>query len=176
MRSWINNFALGLARLWPIGLSPRAPGTAASAVAALAAPWLFLPLSWPWRVLELTLIFGVGVWASGKAEKMLGIPDPSSVVVDELVGQWIVLFPLALGFTGPFVGPLIGPQGSQVHILALLLGFGLFRLFDIWKPGPVRASESWLPGGGGIMIDDVVAGLMGLVGMLAVFGISALFS
>ena len=159
-----DKLAVLLARLGPIGLSPFAPGTSASAVAVMTAPWLFLPWPLPGRLALLVALFLLGAWAGTQAERVLGEKDPSSVVIDELVGQWIVLLPLPSFFdTG------ITPCSPFL----LLAGFALFRLFDIVKPGPIHASENWLPGGWGIMLDDVLAGLFGLIllaGGLVFFG------
>lgn len=165
MRSLADEIVLGVARLGPAGLSPKAPGTVGSAVAVLVAPWLFLPLSPLWRLAVLAGFFVVGGLCSGRAERLLGRKDPSSVVVDELVGQWIALLPLGLMPLRDMPGPVLGPAAAPVLLLAA--GFGLFRLFDIWKPGPVDASQDWLPGGWGIMIDDVLAGGFALVALLA---------
>lgn len=144
-------FALFLAKLGPCGLSPLAPGTVASAAATLAAPWLFLPFSLPLRLAVLVSLFFAGAWAAGQAEQVMGVKDPSSVVVDELVGQWIVFLTLSM---------------EGVPLLPLALGFALFRFFDVLKPWPVGASEHWLPGGFGVMIDDVLAGFLGLAVLL----------
>jgi len=110
-------------------------------VAVLLAPVLFLPLSPQGRVLAAAGLFVLGGLAAGRAEKALGRKDPGCVVIDEVLGQWLTFL--------PFI---------ELPLWQLALGFGLFRLFDIAKPWPVRRSENWLPGGFGIMIDDVVAG------------------
>lgn len=157
MRTVTDTILLTLARLGPAGLSPKAPGTVGSAVAALAAPWLFIPLSMPWRAAVLAALFVIGGLSASRAERLLGCRDPSSVVVDELVGQWITLLPLGL-ISAP--GPAAGPADAPVLLLAA--GFCLFRLFDIWKPGPIYASQEWLPAGWGVMIDDVLAGAFAL--------------
>lgn len=159
MRSLADEFILGVARLGLAGLSPKAPGTVGSALALVVAPWLFLPLSLLWRLALLALLFVIGGLCASRAELLLGRKDPSSVVVDELVGQWTTLLPLGLlPVTVP--GPAAGPAAAPALLLAA--GFGLFRLFDIWKPGPVCASQNWLPDGWGVMIDDVLAGLFAL--------------
>lgn len=158
-RTWLDILALGVASLGPAGLAPKAPGTVGSAVAVLLAPWCFLPWSMPIRVVLLIILFFLGALAATRAERLLGREDPSSVVVDELVGQWLVLLPLTLPFAS---GVVPGPVWNGAPILLLLAAFGLFRLFDIAKPWPVSASEHWLPAGYGIMIDDVVAGLIGM--------------
>jgi len=133
---------LAVARLGPLGLAPRMPGTVGSAAAAAAAPWLFLPLPLWARLGVLAGVFVMGALAAGRAERVLGQKDPGQVNIDELAGQWATFLPLAHAGPG-----------------ALLLGFVLFRFFDIWKPWPVRQSEHWLPGGWGVMVDDLLAGV-----------------
>ncbi len=139
----IDRLALDLATLGPLGRLPKAPGTWGSAAAVLAAPWLFLPLPLAGRFLLLALVLGLGIWASTRAEAILDRTDPGCVVVDELLGQWAALLPL-----------------TTPAPLPLLLGFALFRLLDILKPWPIRAVERSLPGGLGIMTDDLLAGLI----------------
>ena len=128
--------------LGPIGKIPYASGTWGSAAATLAAPFLFLPLPGFWRFVLLAALFFIGSKAATRTEILLGKKDPGHVVIDELVGQWITFLPFAVPTT-----------------FELLAGFLLFRAFDILKPPPVRASENWLPGGYGVMIDDVLAGV-----------------
>jgi phosphatidylglycerophosphatase A len=127
------------------GLSPRAPGTVGSLVALL--PWWFLLrlLAWPMYVGVLVIAFIVGVWASNWVIAKTRIEDPSVVVWDEFVGLWFAL--------------LLAPAGWPW----LLGGFALFRLFDIWKPWPVRWADRKLHGGFGVMLDDVLAGLYALI-------------
>ena len=125
---------LAVSTLGPIGRAPRAPGTWGSVAAVLAAPILFLPLSLPLRFLVLAVLFVVGAKAAGRAEMLLGRKDPGEVIIDEVLGQWLVFFPFA-----------------DPPTLELAAGLLFFRLFDITKPPPVRQSEHWLPGGWGIM-------------------------
>jgi phosphatidylglycerophosphatase A len=94
----------------------------------------------------------VGIWASSRAAKYLQEKDPQIIVVDEVSGQTIAYLGL---FTA---GPILH------NWKYLLLGFILFRLFDIWKPFPARQAES-LPGGWGIMTDDWVAGIYAAIGL-----------
>lgn len=133
---------LAFCRLGPAGLMPKAPGTWGTALACLIAPFVYLPLDYAWRAILLAVLFLAGGFAGTRAEKLLGMTDPSEVVIDELVGVWLAMLPF-----------------RDLGILGIVLAFILFRIFDILKPWPVHASESWLPGGFGIMIDDVVAGL-----------------
>jgi phosphatidylglycerophosphatase A len=142
MRRWTDTLWLAVARMGPLGLSPVMPGTVGSAAAALAAPWLFLPLPLGARLAVLAAVFVIGAVAAGHAERILGKKDPGQVNIDELVGQWLTFLPLAHAGAG-----------------AILLGFFLFRFFDILKPWPIRRSEHWLPGGWGVMLDDVLAGV-----------------
>ena len=124
------------------------PGTCGSFAAAVAAPFVFMPLPYWARTLVLVLVFFIGVAASGKAEELLGVQDPGSAVIDEVFGQWLTYFPFAA----------LSWQG-------LAAGFILFRIFDITKPWPIRASEDWLPGGWSIMLDDGLAAVYAMVGL-----------
>jgi phosphatidylglycerophosphatase A len=135
-------FALLLATWFGCGRSPVAPGTAGSAAAVLIAIGLHHHAGFqPWMLLLLAaLLFYPAVWSAGVAARASGIHDPGFVVVDEVVGQWI-----ALAGARPF------------YWKSALIGFALFRLFDIWKPPPVRQLEA-LPGGLGINADDAMAG------------------
>ena len=155
MTPW-EKIVLCYSRVGGAGLCPAGPGTAGSAVAAIAAHWLFLPLPIPARLAVVIGIFLTGALAAGMAERLLGRSDPGEVVIDELLGVWLVLLPF---------------QESDWRLL--LAAFVFFRIFDIWKPGPIHASENWLPGGYGIMIDDVVAAVPALfcVGILRFFHI-----
>ena len=124
------------------GFSPRAPGTVGSLV-AIAPWWLWLhdlPVSDYAAV--LILAFGIGVWAARWAIRESRIEDPSLVVWDEFVGMWLALWML------PREWPWV------------LAAFALFRLFDIWKPWPVRWADRSLKGGFGTMVDDALAGVM----------------
>lgn len=124
------------------------PGTWGSLLAALLAPWLFLSMAWGGRVLILAGIFVVGGFAATRVERLYKSKDPGIVVVDELVGQWITYLPFA-----------------SLGMWDLAVGFVLFRIFDVVKPPPVRSSETWLPEGFGIMLDDVLAGIYAMGGL-----------
>jgi phosphatidylglycerophosphatase A len=121
------------------GYSPFAPGTAGSAVALLLF-WPLARLGWFWQLVACLALLAVGTAAASRVATLVGRKDPGLVVVDEVAGQWITL--LALPFT-----PLV-----------VVAGLVLFRLMDIVKPWPARDLER-LPGGWGIMADDVAAGL-----------------
>jgi len=137
-----DSIALAIASLGPLGRVPKMPGTVGSAAAALLAPVLFLPLPLWARLPVLGGLFVLGAWAASRAEEILGQKDPGRINIDELLGQWVTFLPLAHAGPG-----------------AILLGFALFRLFDILKPWPVRSSENWMPGGYGVMLDDLLAGV-----------------
>lgn len=125
------------------GLAPVAQGTFGSLAAIL--PWLALRrLELPLYVLALALAFALGVWACNMAGRALGVDDHRSLVWDEFVGQWLALLPLLL---------LPAPWWM------IAVGFGLFRLFDVWKPWPIGWLDGHMKGGLGVMIDDVVAGV-----------------
>ena len=143
---FLDKLTLSFCRLGVAGLDPKAPGTWGTAIACLLAPYIFLPLSLPLRAVALVALFVLGGLAATRAEQILDRKDPGEVVIDELVGVWLVLLP----FDKPGFGIVVA-------------AFAFFRLFDIWKPWPVRASENWLPAGFGVMIDDVVAGVWALL-------------
>jgi phosphatidylglycerophosphatase A len=145
--SLADSAAVFIATLGPVGRLPKAPGTWGSAAALAAAPWCFMPLSLPWRIAALGLVLGLGTVAAARAEKALGRKDPGCVVVDELLGQWTAFLPFHLAGAGP---------AMPLDLLAL---FALFRLFDILKPWPIRAVERSVPGGLGVMLDDLLAGV-----------------
>ena len=144
----MDKLILALCRLGFAGLSPVMPGTCGSALAAVLAPFLFIPLPFVARIVVLVLVFWIGGMAATRGEQILGYKDPGEIVIDELLGMWLVLLPFS------------NPGWAKIGI-----AFVLFRIFDMWKPWPVHASESWLPGGYGIMIDDVMAGLQALLVM-----------
>lgn len=127
-----------IATLGPVGKFPVAPATGASAVAALAgyfipAPPLAVALA------GFALLALAGVWICGEAEKSLG-HDAHPIVFDEVVGQSLAL--------------ILVPR----HPLAFFAAFVLFRVFDVWKPLGAHQAQS-LPGGIGVVADDVIAGL-----------------
>jgi len=147
---------------WGVGYAPLAPGTFGSAVGVgiylllqtasaqvsaygLAHGWsldLISSLRMALMLLLVTMLTIVGVWAASRTEKLLGRKDPGVVVVDEVAGQLIAF--------------LFVPMNSGWWVI--ILGFIAFRLFDIWKPYPIRRLES-LESGLGIMADDVLAGV-----------------
>lgn len=129
-----------------IGYLPLAPGTWGS-LAALVCWYLILPsISSITFIVSILIIFVVGTYTSSVTESELDKKDPSVIVIDEWVGQWIAL--------------LFLPQSLLWGIVA----FALFRLFDIWKPYPINKLDD-IKGGFGIMLDDVLAGIYALIGV-----------
>jgi phosphatidylglycerophosphatase A len=122
------------------GLAPKAPGTVGT---LLAVPiyLVFAQVSLPVYALIVVAAFIAGIYLCGKTANDLGVPDHPGIVWDEFVGFWITMF--------------AAPAGGWW----LLIGFGLFRLFDIWKPWPIRVLDKKLKTGLGIMLDDVLAGI-----------------
>jgi phosphatidylglycerophosphatase A len=126
------------------------------------------------QILITIIIAATGVWSASRASKFWNIKDPQRVVIDEVSGQHLTLLlgcgiPLwwkAQGIPFQFDALPIGliSTRSALNWKYLLLGFILFRLFDIWKPFPARQAES-LPGGWGIMADDWVAGIYAGIGL-----------
>lgn len=145
MQKRTNGVAIAIATWFGCGYFPVGPGTVGSAAAVLLA-WL-ANRYWGfdgWQIgLAGLLMFAPAVWASSIAAESSGRKDPGLVVVDEVVGQWITL-----------------AGATAINTRALLLGFCLFRILDIWKPAPARRFEK-LPGGLGIVADDAMAGVYG---------------
>ena len=126
------------------GLAPKAPGTFGT-LAAIPLYLLLSPLSaWLYGLIVL-LAFVLGVYLCGKTADDLGVHDHPGIVWDEFVGFWITMF--------------MAPSGW----FWLLIGFFLFRLFDIWKPWPIKVLDQKMETGLGIMADDVLAGIYALI-------------
>lgn len=144
-RSFGDEVILAFCRLGVAGLAPRAPGTWGTALACILAPFLFLPLDFVWRLIVLVILFVLGGFAATRAEKLLNQKDPGQVVIDELVGVWLTMLPF-----------------PKTSFWLILFSFIFFRIFDIAKPWPIKASENWMPGGFGVMIDDAIAGIFAM--------------
>ena len=123
------------------GLAPRAPGTFGSAVGIVVAWWL-LDLPLVARIGVVLAVIGSGVWICGESARRLGKHDDQRIVLDEIAG--VLLTSLAV---------------VEKSFFALALVFVFFRLFDIWKPWPIRDVDHSLKGGLGIMLDDLIAAL-----------------
>ena len=132
----VNLLAFGLG----IGLSPVAPGTLGSLL-GVALAWISLDLPLELRLIVAIVLIMSGIWLCGESARRIGVYDHPGIVWDEIAGIYLVL--------------LVTPSS----IIAWTLGFGLFRLFDVWKPWPIRDLDHRLKGGLGIMLDDFVAAL-----------------
>jgi phosphatidylglycerophosphatase A len=128
------------------GLAAKAPGTFGT-LAAVPIFWLIQDLSWPLYLSWLVITLVLGVYWCDRSSKALGVHDHGGIVWDEFVGYWITMF--------------MAPKG----ILWMLVGFVLFRLFDIVKPWPIRWLDRHVEGGFGIMVDDVLAGIFACVAL-----------
>jgi len=136
----LNRFFLLLATGFGVGYSPIVPGTLGT---LLAIP-LYLVLSEiPSPIYELTLMgfFFLSVWISERAEQFFGKKDDQRIVIDEMMGFFITLLWL------------------EKTLLVIVIGFILFRFFDILKPFPIRHLEKRWRGGYGVVLDDVMAGI-----------------
>ena len=130
------------------GLSPIAPGTVGS-VFALPLGWLLLQLPLLMALLLVAVALVAGAALTKITADALGVHDHGAIVWDEFVGMWLAM--------------LFMPSTA----LGLAMAFALFRMFDIFKPWPINKLDASIPGGWGIMLDDVLAGLLaGLVGWL----------
>ncbi len=148
---------LGVATAAGAGYAPVAPGSFGSAVGVL----LYIPLSGLHPALFAITVLGVlalGIWAAEHAEHAFGQHDDGRIVIDEVVGQLIALSPLLV----------IAGAGVARSLPLLAAGFVAFRLLDIWKPGPVLWAEKNFAGGAGVMLDDVVAGVLGAIVLIPI--------
>lgn len=128
-----------LATWFGAGLLPWAPGTWGS-LAALPFAWAIERFAGQWGLLcAAAAAFAVGCWAAARYERRVGRRDPQAIVIDEVAGQWLTLaaVPASLG--------------------SYVAGLALFRAADILKPWPARLAERRLPGGLGVMADDIAA-------------------
>jgi len=132
------------------GLSPVAPGTVGSLVGVLFA-WLTLDLGLPAQLVVAASISLSGIWICGESARRIGVHDHGGIVWDEIAGMYITL--------------LVAPP----TIAGWVLGFALFRVFDIAKPWPIRDLDHRLGGGLGIMLDDLAAALYALI-LLGLYG------
>ena len=142
-----NPLATVVATWFGCGFAPKAPGTV-GALGALPFAWLWLySLQGPpwWMLIPVVLLTGPGIWAANVVAAERGLDDPQIVVVDEVLGTWIAI-----------------AGATVLNWKSIALAFLLFRLFDIWKPQPVRKLEG-LHGGLGIIADDLMAGVYAAV-------------
>jgi phosphatidylglycerophosphatase A len=180
--------SIAIATAFGLGYLPKAPGTWGSLggiIIATSPSWILevlIPRMWPLRaigshfdpqVVQTCFVFFVavvGLWSAHRASAYWGLKDPQKIVIDEVSGQQIALilggmwdwahkFHAVVPRTDFYMMEVVLPNWKY-----LLLGFILFRVFDIWKPFPARQAES-LPGGWGIMADDWIAGIYAALGL-----------
>jgi phosphatidylglycerophosphatase A len=145
LREPVHLLALGFGS----GLAPVAPGTFGSMVGvALALAVLHFGLGIAIAATSIATL--AGVWICGESARRLGVHDHPGIVWDEVAGMMIAMLAAPRTWWG------------------LLLAFGLFRLFDIWKPWPIREIDHGMRGGAGIMLDDVMAGFLAALVLLLV--------
>ncbi|MCD6060138.1 MAG: p [Moraxellaceae bacterium] len=136
------------------GLAPKAPGTFGSLAALLLFPLLAL-LTLPAYLAVVAVAAIAGGPICGHAARALDVHDDGRIVWDEFAGQWLALAPLV---------PVL--EWTPASLLWLVAGFGLFRLFDIAKPWPIGYLDRKVHGGVGIMLDDLLAGVVAAVALL----------
>ena len=145
-----------LATGFGVGLVPVAPGTVGSIVALPVWWWLLADLDLVVLCAVLAVLIGLGSWVIDRACRKAGVGDAGAIVLDEFVGVWIALV------------------AAPKTLLGMAAGFALFRLFDIVKPWPVSWADREVRGGFGVMLDDVVAGVLAaFVLWLAVLALGA---
>lgn len=125
------------------GLAPKAPGTAGTALALLPY-WFIAQLPLGWYLAVVAGAFALGIYLCHYTGKALGVADHPGIVWDEFVGLWVTM--------------IAAPPSWQW----IVTGFVLFRLFDIWKPWPIKTVDKSVKGGFGVMLDDLLAGIYGL--------------
>lgn len=145
--------ATSLATWFGCGLSPKAPGTAGTLGGLLVAwPLVAYAHAAPWHFAALAaLATPIGIWAAQQVIDSTGNNDPQQVVIDEVLGVWLTL-----------------AGATHFNWQSFILAFVLFRIFDIWKPYPIRNLEK-LHGGTGVIVDDLGAGVYAAV-VLALLG------
>ena len=145
----VNGIAKAIATALGAGYSPVAPGTCGTLVT--------IPLAWALAGLGLLPYLGIvlgviaiGIWAAGTADRAWGSHDSGRIVIDEVAGYLVTMALVSRG-----------------HWVPLVVGFVVFRVLDITKPPPIRWLDENLPGGFGVVIDDVAAGVLGMGIMVA---------
>lgn len=139
-------FALGLGS----GLAPKAPGTFGTLI-GFPLFWLLQNYSFSMQLVIIASLFLIGIYVCDKTGKDLGVRDHGAIVWDEIVAMMLVLS--------------LAPQNLEGWIVAFLL----FRLFDIWKPFPIRQLDAKLKNGFGVMFDDLLAALYAIASMWLIF-------
>jgi phosphatidylglycerophosphatase A len=152
----LNSLSKAIATALGAGYSPVAPGTCGTAV---AVPLVFALRTLPdWQFAVVTVaLTAIAIWAADRADRAWGTHDSGRIVIDEVVGYMATMTLVDRG-----------------HWIPLALGFVVFRALDILKPPPIRWFDENLPGGWGVVLDDVVAGVIGMAVMVALDRFGAL--
>jgi phosphatidylglycerophosphatase A len=139
------------------GLLPVMPGTWGS-LAALPSAWAIRSLSGvSGLAITSMIVFAVGCWAAAALAKTSGVKDPGAIVIDEVAAQWVVLLP------------------APLDPLSYAAAFLLFRTFDIWKPWPIGLADRRVAGGFGIMLDDLLAAVYAVLGLMVLLAVGGAF-
>lgn len=144
-----------LATWFGSGLLRPAPGTWGSLVGLLLAMLAYeLGLDLSWAVFSVLAVTIVGTVSIERIQRQSGVHDAPEIVVDEVAGQWIAVLPVFLS-----------PVPDELIVWVWLIAFVLFRVLDIWKPWPIRWVDRSVHGGFGVMLDDLIAGLLAFSGI-----------
>ncbi|MFE1634291.1 phosphatidylglycerophosphatase A, partial [Acinetobacter baumannii] len=134
-----------------------APGTFGSAFALLFVP-IWLSLGFTLSLIAILIMSVVGIYICGQTAKILDVHDDGRIVWDEFAGQSITFLPLL--------------YLQQINWIWVITGFILFRIFDVWKPWPIRVIDRQVHGGFGIMLDDIIAGVWAALCTLIIIHLS----
>jgi phosphatidylglycerophosphatase A len=152
----VDRLAKAIATAGGAGYSPVAPGTCGTAVAVPIAYVLAEVALWQYAII-VAAITAIAIWAADRADRAWGTHDCQRIVIDEVAGYLVTM-------------ALV----DRAHWPGLACGFVAFRFFDIVKPPPVRWLDEHLPGGAGVVLDDVAAGIMGMLTMIGLDHFGAL--
>ena len=155
--SWFNRCIVFCGVGFGSGLAPKAPGTFGSAFALLFVP-IWLSLGFTLSLIAILIMSVVGIYICGQTAKVINVHDDGRIVWDEFAGQSITFLPLL--------------YLQQMNWMWVIGGFILFRIFDVWKPWPIRVIDRQVHGGFGIMLDDIIAGVWAALCTLIIIHLS----
>lgn len=148
-----------------VGFAPLCSGTWGSLAALPTGYLLHRAGGFPLLAVATAVALAAGLWASRREAEAPGKFDPSWIVIDEVVGMWIALFPLSLGLWLADAPASLFPWPGWVS------AFLIFRLLDVWKPGPIGWADR-KDGAMGVMLDDVIAGALTALAVAAMAAIA----
>ncbi|MER8278801.1 phosphatidylglycerophosphatase A [Acinetobacter baumannii] len=155
--SWFNRCIVFCGVGFGSGLAPKAPGTFGSAFALLFVP-IWLSRGFTLSLIAILIMSVVGIYICGQTAKVINVHDDGRIVWDEFAGQSITFLPLL--------------YLQQINWIWVITGFILFRIFDVWKPWPIRLIDRQVHGGFGIMLDDIIAGVWAALCTLIIIHLS----